>query len=98
MSYSGRNGIGLVRILQINLPYHTNINKSMTSSSVDTLIPLAGKMALATQSCRGKGGPRGTRAHAHARNLPSPEALSPYIEEYAVNRPTNLPFTFPGLA
>ena len=42
-------GIGLVRIWKINSPYHTNINKSITSSTVDTLIPLAGKVALATR-------------------------------------------------
>ena len=45
---SGRPGIGLVRIRQINSPYHTNINKSITISSVYTIIPLAGKVALAT--------------------------------------------------
>ena len=44
-----QTGIVLVRIWQINSPYHTNINKSITSSSVDTLIPLAGKVALSTQ-------------------------------------------------
>ena len=43
-----RPGIGLVRIRQINLPYHTNISESIPSSSVDTQIPLAGKVALAT--------------------------------------------------
>ena len=43
-----RPGIGLVRIRQINLPYHTNFSKSIPSSSVDTQIPLAGKVALAT--------------------------------------------------
>ena len=43
-----RHGIGLVRIRQINSPYHTNFSKSIPSSSVDTQIPLAGKVALAT--------------------------------------------------
>ena len=37
-----------MRIRQINSPYHTNISKSITSSSIDTLLPLAGKVALAT--------------------------------------------------
>ena len=41
--------IGLVRIRQINSPYHTNFSKSIPSSSVDTQIPLAGKVALATK-------------------------------------------------
>ena len=45
-----RPGIGLVRICQINSPYHTNFSKSIPSSSVDTQIPLAGKVALATFS------------------------------------------------
>ena len=100
MGYSGRPGIGLVSIWQKNSPYHTNINKYITSSSVDTLIPLAGKVALATQTCRGKGGYMCMRAHAHAhaRNLPSPEALIPDIEEGAVNQPTDPPLAFPGLA
>ena len=40
-------GIGLVRIRKINSPYHTNFSKSIPSSSVDTQIPLAGKVALA---------------------------------------------------
>ena len=44
-----RPGIGLVRIWQINSPYHTNFSKSIPSSSVDTQIPLAGKVVLATQ-------------------------------------------------
>ena len=38
----------MVRIRQINSPYHTNFSKSIPSSSVDTQIPLAGKVALAT--------------------------------------------------
>ena len=42
-------GIGLVRIWEINSPYHTNVSKSIPSSSVDTQIPLAGKVALATE-------------------------------------------------
>ena len=37
-----------MRIRQINLPYHTKISKSIPISSIDTLIPLAGKVALAT--------------------------------------------------
>ena len=41
-------GLGLARIWQINSPYHTNINRYITSSSVDTLIPSSGKVALAT--------------------------------------------------
>ena len=48
MGYSDRPGIGLVRIRKINSPYHTNINKSIPSSSVYTLTPLAGKVELAT--------------------------------------------------
>ena len=48
MGYNGRPGIGLVRIRQINSPYHTNFSKSTPSSSVDTQIPLAGKVAIAT--------------------------------------------------
>ena len=43
-----RPGIGLVRIRKINLPYHTNISKSISSSSVDTQIPLAGKVEIST--------------------------------------------------
>ena len=43
-----RPGIGLVKIWQINLPYHTNVSKSIPSSSVDTQIPLVGNVALAT--------------------------------------------------
>ena len=46
--------MGLLRIRQINLPYYTNINKSVTSSIVDTIIPLAGKLSLATQTYGGK--------------------------------------------
>ena len=42
--------------------------------------------SVITQTCRGKWGPTRTCAHAHARNLPSPEALSPETEEGAVNR------------
>ena len=42
-----RTGIGLVRIWQINSPYHTNVSKSIRSSSVYTQIPLAVKVALA---------------------------------------------------
>ena len=40
--------IELVRIRQINSPYHTNVSKSIPSSSVDTQIPLAGKVSLVT--------------------------------------------------
>ena len=104
MGYSERPGIGLVRIRKINSPYHTSISKSITSSSVDTLITLAGKVALATKTCREKGGPTRarahthTRAHVHARNLPSPEALIPDIEEGAVNQLTKSPLSSLGLA
>ena len=35
----------MVRIWQINSLYHTNVNNYITSSSVDTLITLAGKVA-----------------------------------------------------
>ena len=51
LGYSRRPGIGLVRIRQINSPYHTNVSKSIPSSSVDTHISLAGKVALATFLC-----------------------------------------------
>ena len=54
MCYSWRPGIGLVKIQKINSPYHTNINKSITSVSIDRLEPLAGKVALATQTFREK--------------------------------------------
>ena len=47
--------IGLVRIQQINSPYHTNVGKSIPSSSVDTQITLAGKVALATISDKSDG-------------------------------------------
>ena len=35
-------------IRQLNSPYHTKVHKSIPSCSVDTQIPLAGKVALAT--------------------------------------------------
>ena len=38
----------MVRIWQLNSPYHTKVNKSIPSSSVDNEIPLAVKVALAT--------------------------------------------------
>ena len=85
MGYNGRPGIGLVRIWQIISPYHTNIDKSIASSSEYTLIHFEGKVALATQTCREKEGTY-ARAHAHMRNLPSLEALSPDIEEGTLNR------------
>ena len=101
LGYSGRPGIGLLRIQKINSPYHTNFSKSIPSSSVDTQIPLAGKVALATVTSRGKGGTTRTRTrtHRHVRTLPNPEALGPDIEEGAVNRPTYppLPFPWPGI-
>ena len=81
----------MVRIWQLNLPYHTKVNKSIPSSSVDTQIPLAGKLALATVTCRGKEGTTRTRACT----LPNPEALGPEIEEGAVNQPTEPPLAFP---
>ena len=65
--YSGRPGIGLVRIRQINSPYHTNVSKSIPSSSVDTQISLAGKVALATVTIREKGGTTRTRARTGTR-------------------------------
>ena len=69
MGYNERPGIGLVKIWQINSRYYTSINESIPISIVDTLIPLAGKVALATKTCRGKGGPTRTRtctcAHTH---------------------------------
>ena len=40
--------VRLVRIRKINSLYQTNIRKSITSSSVNTLIPLVSKVALAT--------------------------------------------------
>ena len=67
MGYNGRPGIGLVRIRQINSPYHTKINNYITSSSLDTIISLAVKVAIATQTCREKGGPTCTCARAHKR-------------------------------
>ena len=71
MGYIGRPGIGLVRICQINLPYHTNINKSISSISVDNLIPLVGMVALANKTCRGKGGTYvHARVHLHALKIP----------------------------
>ena len=48
MGYSGRPFIGLMSIWQINSPCHNNISIYITSSNVDTLIPLAGKVELAT--------------------------------------------------
>ena len=95
LGYSGRPGIGLVRIRQINSPYHTNFSKSIPSSSVDTQIPLAGKVALATVTSRKKGGTTRVRAHRHTRTLPNSEALGPEIEEGVVNRPTNPLLAFP---
>ena len=52
MGNNGRPGIGLVRIQKINSPYHTKVSKSIPSSSVDTRIPLEGKVALATSRWR----------------------------------------------
>ena len=75
---SGRNGIVLARIRQLNFPYHTN-NKSIPISSIDTLNPLAGKVELATNTCRGEIG-QPTRA-----TLQSPVSLGPDIEEGAVS-------------
>ena len=51
MGYNRRPGKVLVRIRQINSPHHTNINKSITGISVDTLILFAGRVALATHTC-----------------------------------------------
>ena len=85
----------MVSIRQINSPYHTNFSKSIPSSSVDTQIPLAGKVALATVTSRGKGGTTRTLVHRHACTLPNPEALGPDIEEGAVNQPTDSPLAFP---
>ena len=96
--YSGRTGIGFVRIWKINSPYHTNINKSIPSSSVDTILPLVGKVVLSTNTCRVIGVPTCTRTHSHVRNLPIPEALVPDIEEGAVNQPDEPPLTFPFMA
>ena len=84
-----------MRIQQINSPYHTKFSKSIPSSSVDTQIPLAGKVALATVTSREKGGTTRARTHRHARTRPNPEVLGPEIEEGAVNRPTNPPLAFP---
>ena len=84
-----------MRLWQLNLPYHTKVNKSISSSSIDTQIPLAGKVALATVTVRGKGGTTRTRVHGHARTLPNPELLGPEIEEGAVNRSTDPPLAFP---
>ena len=67
MGYSGRPGIGLVRIMQIKLPYHTNIRKSTTSSSVETLIPLADKVDLSNKTFREKGGTTRVRVRTHTR-------------------------------
>ena len=50
MGYSGRPGKGLVSIRKIKYPYHTNISKSISSSSVESLITLAGKVALVTKT------------------------------------------------
>ena len=68
MGHNERPGIGLVSIRQINSPYHTNLSKSIPSSSVDNQIPLAGKVVLATVTCRGKGKTmcRCVRTHTHA--------------------------------
>ena len=88
-----------MRIRQINSPYHTNFCKSIPSSIVDTQIPLAGKVALATVTSREKVGTTRAHTHRHARTLPNPEALGPEIEEGTVNRPTEPPLTFsrPGI-
>ena len=65
-----RLGIELVGIWQINLPYHTNISQSIPSSSVDTLITLAGNVALAT---------RGKVRRAHMITLRPPTCSPRYI-------------------
>ena len=67
LGYSGRPGIGLVKIRQINSTYHTNFSKSIPSTSVESQIPLAGKMVLDTVTSREKGVTTRacTQAHAH---------------------------------
>ena len=85
----------MVSIREINSPYHTNVSKSIPSSSVDTQIPLAGKVALSTVTCTKKGETTCTCAHSHARIFPNPAALGPEIEEGAVNQPTDPPLAFP---
>ena len=70
LGQSGRPGIRLVRIRQINSPYHTNFSKSIPSIIVDTQIPLAGKVVLATVISRGKGGTTRERACLCARAVP----------------------------
>ena len=84
-----------MRIRKINSPYHTNLSKSIPSSSIYTPIPIAGKVALATITIREKGDTTRARAHRHARTLPNTEALGPEIEEGTVNRPTDPPLAFP---
>ena len=80
MGYNGMPGIGLVRIRQINSPYYTNISKYIPSSSVNTLTPLAEKVAQGTKICSERGGPTRTRSISHMRDLPRPEALGTDIE------------------
>ena len=85
----------MVRIWEINSPYHNNLSKSISSSRVDTHIPLAGKVALSTVTCREKGGTTRTHACPHVRTLPNPAALGPEIEEGVVNQPTDPPLASP---
>ena len=84
-----------MRIRKLNSPHHTKVNKSIPSGSVDTQVPLAGKVAQATVTRRGKGGTTRTCALGHARTLPSPVALVPEIKEGTVHQPTDLPLDFP---
>ena len=57
-------------------------NKTTNTNKTKLLLYLPAEL----KPVRRKGGPTRTRAHAQARNLPSPEALSPDIEKCAVNQ------------
>ena len=74
MGYSERHGIGLISIHQISSPYHTNLSKSIPSSSVYTIIPLAGKVSTATKTCRVYGD---LRARTRTLARVSPQVLRP---------------------
>ena len=71
LDYNGKPVIVLVRIWQVNSPYHTK-PKPLDSSIIDNLNTLAGKLALYTITCKERGPypPPPPRACMHMQNLP----------------------------
>ena len=72
---------------------HFVLNFIVDENSGRVPLPFPGRLrqlqddVAGAQTCRERGGTYAhARAHAHVRNLPSPEALIPEIEEGTVNR------------